>query len=171
MKKIIYLICFGMVLLPLFANAQQVVEQKVKLGKTEVSGFIATSMSEKPLVEDALTSKLTDAGITKHGKKKKFYTCKGVSVPEISPNKVDLYYRVQSKKHKSLIYFVVSKGYDNYVSTATDATTAGNVINFLGKIDSRIARTAEIKQKEEDIKKVEEEKKKKEQELEDLKKK
>ena len=155
----------------------------VKLGKSEVTGFAATSNYEPSLVEEAIAGKLKDAGIRTHGKKKKRYTYTGVSLPEISLNKIDLYYKVQKKKHKSKIYFIVSKGYDNYVSTATDAAMAANVINFIGKIDGVVAHNEEIKRKEqemkvmdeqvekqkEDITKAEEEKKQKEKEREDMK--
>jgi hypothetical protein len=170
MKKIIYLVCISVLLLPLYTVAQQVNEQMVKVGKGEVTGFCAQSAYEHSIVEEAIAQKLRDAGIKTHGKKKKLYTYRGVSLPEISPNMIDLYYKVQKKKDRSKIYFIVSKGYNNYVSTATDPVIAANVISFLSKIDASIARNAEIKQKEDDIKKADEYKKQKEKELEELKK-
>jgi len=153
------------------ATAQQASEQMVKVSGGEVTGFTALSTHEHTLVEAMIAGKLKDAGIKTHGKKKKLYTYKDVSLPEISPNKIDLYYMVQKKKHKSKISFIVSKGYDNYVSTATDPAVAANIIAFLGKIDGTITNNEEIKQKEADIKNAEEYKKQKEQELEELKKK
>ena len=83
------------------------------------------------IMEETIAAKLKEAGIKTHAKKKKLYTYKDVSLPEISTNKVDLYYKVQKKKHASKIFFIVSKGYDNYISTATDPTIAANIINFL----------------------------------------
>ncbi len=156
--------------LPISGYAQQVNEQMIKIGKGEVTGFMAPSAYDHTTVEDAIAAKLKEAGIKTHGKKKKLYTYKDVSLPAISSNKVDLYYKVQKKKHTSKIYFIVSKGYDNYISTATDPSIAANITNFLSKIDGTIANNQAIQQKEEDLKKIEADKKQKEQELDALKK-
>ncbi len=147
-----------------------------------MNGFVATSKFERASVEEVIAGKLKDAGIKKHKKKKKFYVYKGISLPEISPSKIDLYYKVSKKKHKSKIYLVASKGYDNYITSATDATGATNITNFLSKIDEEANRNEEIKKKEQEvktmdenirkekdaIKKAEDEKKKKSQQLEQL---
>jgi len=72
--------------------------------------------------------------------------------PTLSPNKVDVYYKVQKKKHISKIYFIASKGYDNYITSATDPTLAVGINNFLGGIDAAVARNEAIKQKEQEVK-------------------
>ncbi len=170
-------------LCPLFTYGQQAKEEKVKVGKTEMTGFVATSKYDKTLVDEALTQKLTEAGLTKHGKKKKFYTFMGASWPAVSATKMDIYYKVSKKKHKAKIYVVASKGYDNYITAASDATTATNITNFIGSIDALVERNAEIKRKElemkmmneqlaadkENLKKAEEEKARKAKELDALK--
>lgn len=182
MKKMISFLA-GMLLFAAAGRAQQVNEETIKISKQEVSGFVATSEYNTDEIEQAIKGKLDAAGVKKHSKKKKFYTYKGITVPEISANKIDLYYKVQKKKHKSRIYFVVSKGYDNYVTTANDATTAAGITTFLTQVDATVAHNREVAQKEEEvrlsneklerekaeIKRAEEEKKKKEQELEALK--
>ncbi len=183
MKKTMYLL-LSAVLFPLLTMAQAE-EGTIKVGKDEKKGFIAKSKYDKELVEAALAGKLSEAGVTKWSKKKKFYTCKEVTVPAISPTKVDLYYKVTGKKHKSKIFFIVSKGYDNYVTSATDATTAANVNTFLAQVDATVEHNEEIRRKEQevkqmhekmekekaDVKRAEDEKRKSEKELEDMKKK
>lgn len=180
--KIASLICI--MLFHLIGNAQEVREGKIMVGKNEMAGYIATCKYNKTLVQEAIAGKLNGAGIAKISKKKKFYTLKNISLPEISPYKIDLYYKIQKKKHKSIVYFIVSKGYDNYITSASDAVISANINNFLHQIDGIVAHNEEVKQKEEelqkmnekiekeknDVKKAEDEKAKKVKELQDLQK-
>lgn len=152
MRKAIYTIVVAL-LCPFITMAQHVKEGKVKVGKTSMIGFIATSKYDRTQVEEAIAQKLTDAGVKKHKKKKKFFRYKEISIPELSPAKIDVYYRVASrKKHKSRIYWVISKGYDNYITSATDASAADNVTRFLSGIDAIVEHNEEIKQKEQEVK-------------------
>ena len=80
------------------------------------------------------------AGLKHHGKKKKFYKYGGVIWPVSGSDKVDILYRVATKKHQTVIYFIVSKGAENYITTETDFNTATNIRNFLAGTDMAIAR-------------------------------
>ena len=141
-------------LFPLMSYGQEIKEDVIKKGKTECNGFIATSKYETSLVEEAMTQQLGNAGITKGKTKSKFHTYKDVTLAEISPNKIDIYYKVHKKKHKSVIYFIVSKGYDNYVTSGNDAAMAANINTFLGKIDATVAHNEEVRLKEEEVRQM-----------------
>ena len=70
------------------------------------------------------------------GKKYKGYIkYAAVTFSELSPNKMDIYTKVEGKKDNSNVIMLVSTGYDNFIGTATDATTAANTIIFLNKLN------------------------------------
>jgi|GEM_PF-1378274 len=154
MKKLVKVLLFSALLLPVLGYGQQIKEGTIKVGKEEKAGFIATSKHDHSMVEEAMSGKLADAGLKKYKKKKKFYCYKEVSLADISPTKIDLCYKVQKKKHKSRIYLVVSKGYDNYVTSASDATTAANINSFLTQIDAVVEHNEEVKRKELEVKQM-----------------
>ena len=183
MKKVSLILLCAILFLPFLTFGQEAKEGTVEMNKKDVPCFIAISKYQKSDVEDAITGQLKDAGMKKYKKKKNFYIYKKVSWPDICPNMIDLYYKVAKKKHKSKIYFIVSKGYDNYVTSANDATTSANITHFLGRINDVVAHNLEVQKKEEEVKqmneklakkqaalkKAEKEKNKKDQELNDLK--
>jgi len=184
MKRMLNVLLFAILLSPLLSYGQKVTEEKIKIGKTEAAGFVATSKYDKTLIEEVLASELAKAGLKKPGSKKKFKTYKEVDWQAISPAKIDVYYKVARKKRRTKVYFVVSKGYNNFVTTATDAAIAANITTFLGQVDAAAALNEEIKRKEQEVKrmneklekekaamqKAEDEKRKKEQEIEAMKK-
>jgi hypothetical protein len=184
MQKMAGILVVVMLLCPIFSFGQKVEEGTIKIGKSEASGFIATSKYDKGQIEEALAAEFTKAGLKKPGKKKKFITYKEVEWPAISPAKIDVYYKVGTKKRRTKVYFIVSKGYNNYVTSANDAIIATNITTFLGQIDATAALNEEIKRKEQEVnemnaklekekaalQKAEDEKRKKEQEIEDMKK-
>jgi hypothetical protein len=183
MIKLIRIVFVCALFSPLVTFGQEVKEGSIKVGKDEKKGFIAISKFENDEVQGAIEQKLSTAGI-KNGKKKgKFYAYKEVTWPEISPNKVDIFYKVQKKKHKTTIYFVVSKGYDDYITAASDPTASANLNGFLSQIDGIVMHNHEVARKEQEVgamnarleqqklnlKAAEDEKNKKAKELDDLK--
>lgn len=134
------------------AYGQKIKEENIKIGKAEAKGFIATSKYSKTQVAEAMSEELERVGLRKHGKMKKFYTYLGADCPTLSPNKIDVYYKVQKKKHHAKIYFIASKGYDNYITSASDAAITANINTFLGGIDAVVAHNEAIKQKEQEVK-------------------
>ena len=183
MKKMFRSIILGASFLPLFAHAQLVSEGTIKVGKDEKKGFIAACKNSRAEIKIALEGKLKEANLDKHSKKKGFYTYKGVVWSVASANKIDLCYAIKGKKRRAKIYLVASKGYDNYITSGSDATAAGNISIFLQQIDAEADKNIEIKKIEDEIakaneklqadqakaKKAEEDKKKKDAELQKLK--
>lgn len=162
--SITIVVCF---LAPLFCSAQKVSEQSIKMGNNQLNGYAAVSNHGKAEMKAAMEEKLTEAGIKKDSKKKGFYVYKGVSWPAISPNKVDVYYKVKGNGRKSTVYFVSSKGYDNYITSASDAQGASNITAFLQTLDAQIELDKQIKEKEAQLKKLNDEAKKKEEKAKD----
>ncbi len=183
MKQLLSLLAAVLLIFPVIANAQDIQEGPVTLGKSSMPGFTYTSQYSQDDVEAVLAKKLVDAGVELHKKKNKFYTYNGVLLREISPNKIDLYYKVEKKKKRSVVYFSVSKGYDNHVSSGSDATATANIKHFLADIDATIQHNEEVKDKQaemekaneklekqkEELRKAEEETNRKARELEDMK--
>jgi len=165
MKQLLSLLAAVMIIFPVTVSAQDILEGPVTLGKAEMPGFIYNSQYGQEDVEAVLAKKLTDAGIELHKKKNKFYTYNGVLIREISPNKIDVYYKVEKKKKKSAVYFSVSKGYDNHVSSGSDATAAANIKHFLSEIDATIVHNEEIKAKQQEMEKANEKLEKQKEEL------
>ena len=183
MIKTIRIVLVCALFFPLTTNGQEVKEGTIKVGKDEKTGFIAVSRYGCTEVEEAIAQKLSASGIKNGKKKSKFYTYKEVTWPEISPDKMDIFYKVQKKKHRSSIYFVFSKGYNNYITSANDASVGANINAFLTQIDGMVHHNQEVARKEAEVaamnerlqkekkemKAAEDEKNKKAKELDDLK--
>jgi hypothetical protein len=151
MNSIVKTILVCGLLLPLGLKAQLIDEAVIKVGKDHKNGFIATSKYGKAQMKDMLAKKMDETGLRKAGRKSKFITYKGATWPVTGANMVDIYYKVSGKKHKSKVYFVVSKGYNNYITAATDAAAAGKISEYLGQLDNAIALNEQIQQKQEEI--------------------
>jgi hypothetical protein len=77
----------------------------------------------------------------KKDKKEGFYVFEGVSLPDLNNQKLDMYFKVVPKsnedKANSVIYLMVSKGYDNFVSPEGDTALWNNAQNFLNSFIGR----------------------------------
>lgn len=57
---------------------------------------------------------------------------KGVTLSEISPDKLDIYTKVQEgPNNSSVVYMAVSRGYNNFANSMADSSITQNVKNFL----------------------------------------
>src|SRR5262249_22279324 len=112
-------------------------------------------------------------------KKKQYYTYHEITMPQVNSGKIDLLCKVHKKGRRAKVYFVVSRGYDNYVSAASDPIVAANVTKYLGGLDAVIDENEAAKKKEAelqeldrkiekekaDVKQAEDERKQKEKEM------
>lgn len=86
------------------------------------------------IIEGAFKKKFTDLKFGSGDKTKDGYRLfKGVVFPEISPNKMDLYYRVEDRKPNTTVYMLFSSGYDNFLKPETDSVIYNNAIQFMEK--------------------------------------
>lgn len=143
-------------------QAQGVRETSISFNKGSYSGVIADYNYSKDLVTKALEKRMKDANLGKSKSTSKFVSYIGVNWMEISPDKLDVYYKVSGKKNKSNVEFLISKGYDNYINSTTDATAIQNLRNFLASLEKDIkaiqhennmtAQSNEIKKAEKELK-------------------
>ena len=135
MKKIIFTtLCIGLGITTLFAQNAQ--EAKVSLLKVEQPCVSATYNVSENLLDQAWTEKLGTYKIKKGDKVKGGYRVyKGVNIPEISPDKIDLYVLTSGGKSDSKLTILVSKGYDNFVNSQSDSATVRGMINLLNSMD------------------------------------
>jgi hypothetical protein len=159
MKKIILFVICLFCFTTIFAQA---VESKVKYNKTDQPGINAEFLGEASLVEKVIEEDLKSKGFGK-GKGVKGYTLyEGINFSEISPDKIDLYVKVERKskkeKEKSFVTFMASKGYDNFVNSNKEPKLISALINYTnnlipkinaGNLDAKIKEQDEIVKKEE----------------------
>jgi hypothetical protein len=98
----------------------------------------------------------------KENKKEGFYVFEGVSLPDLNNQKLDMYFKVVPKskedKASSVVYLMVSKGYDNFVSPESDSALWNSTQAFLNSfVDRTTAFTleADIKSQEKVVKESE----------------
>lgn len=85
-------------------------------------------------IEGALKKKFSDLNLKSPDKTKDGYRVyKGVAIPEITTDKIDLYYRVENRKPNTTIYMLLSRGYDNFMVPEKDSMVYANTIQFLDK--------------------------------------
>lgn len=119
-------------------QAQDVRETSISFNKGSYSGVMADYNYSKDLVVKALEKRMKDANLGKSKTTSKFTSYTGVNWMEVSPDKLDVYYKVSGKKNKSNVEFLISKGYDNYINSTTDATAIQNLRNFLASLEKDI---------------------------------
>lgn len=153
--KLLRLVLF-ICMLPMMAHAQDVdvKEGNMKMGKKKMWTFSASYPYDKVTTAAVMQQNMEKAGL-KHYKKKKGVTkYMGVSWPAVSNSKGDYYYKIKSKKGRTMVYMAASKGYDNYVTTANDAIMAGKVTTYLQSLDGQIANAIAIQQKEAEMRQI-----------------
>ncbi len=157
MKKILPLILLAFCLAPLtnYAQKVKVTEEAIKKGKEHVPGFVAVYKHSQATTRETMKGLVKEMGIRHVHHKKGFYVLKGEVWQGISAAKGDYYYKIGGKKRKAKIYFAASKGYDNYVTSANDATTAANITAFLQNLESALDKTELIAEKETELKELE----------------
>lgn len=125
-----------------YSNAQNIYSGNVEFDKTTQQGTIAEYNYTEDLVSNVLISEI-EKSAGKSKSVKGFQLFKGVHINEISPDAIDLYVKIDRKskkeKDKSVVYVLVSKGYDNFVTTASDASVFDNTKTFLQNITTKFA--------------------------------
>jgi hypothetical protein len=154
MKKLF--IIAGLLLSSSFAvSAQKVDEAVMKVGKEQHAGFVAQANHGKKDIKHVLEQKLAAAGLTKSSGKNGYRVFRGVVWSDVSTNKVDMYYKIKGNKKKAKVYMLVSKGYDNFVSSANDAGIAGNITSVLQSLDQAAATHKQISAKQGQLQQLE----------------
>lgn len=138
MKKIfnIGLVAAMLALTPAIVNAQTN-ETSVSYNKSSANAFVTSVAGEKEFVANSLEEYFKKSFNSKSTATKGFKLYKGVSWPEVSTDKLDVYYKVDHKKGNNQVTMLVSKGYDNFISSATDLPMAEGVKGFMNTIKDK----------------------------------
>ncbi len=138
--------------------AQNVREASIQYNKTSQSGVVADFNYPKEALNAVIQKRLNDAKLGKSKTSSKFNMFAGVSWPEISIDKIDVYYKVSGKKNTSTVEFMISKGYDNFINANNDPNAVQNLKNFLASLEQDLKDYMlqnNVKAQEEIVKKAE----------------
>lgn len=131
MKKIIFTI-LSVLIATSAILAQDISVGKASINKTDRPVVMAKYTMPAAIVMSALKAKLKEDKISKSGKAKGgFRVYKGVSVPALSDDMLDIYTKVSGKKENSTLYMAVSRGYDNFVSADSDSAMMGKIKSYV----------------------------------------
>ncbi len=140
-------------------KAQTVSNTTIEILKAKQPGMVVNFNRTPDMMEDALKKRLSADKVSSSDKVKGgFRVYKGVLVPEISSDKIDLYYKVDGKKENASLFLLVSKGYDNFVDGTKDETTFENVQNFANSLEvnaKELKLLADIEKAKEAVEKAE----------------
>lgn len=160
MKRIIFIagLLLGALSIQNTANAQQIREQAVSIDKVNQNAVVGTFKAGKSVLEAVMQKRMTDAKLGKGKSFKGFRKYEGVIWSEISADKMDYYYRVTGKKDNASVEILASKGYNNFVSSQSDAATIQNINSFVSSLEADIVKyniNELIAAKEKEIKEAE----------------
>lgn len=127
--------------LPVFAQATY---STISINKKMQPGLQLELPNNTEVAEGTLLQKLKETGYKpetsgsmfwKKNKQDGFYVFNGVTLPALNNQKLDLYFKIERKgkpsQEQSLMYMLVSKGYDNFVSKELDSVTFETATVFL----------------------------------------
>ena len=113
------------------ATAQNAHESSVKFNKNNENAVVADYEATAEVVEGALKNRLEKEGLGKMKTSKGFMVYSGVLWNSVSNEKIDVYFKVEGKKDRATLSVLISKGYDNFVTSGSDSRTIDNVKAFL----------------------------------------
>ncbi len=106
-------------------------DASVMIDNENRSAVMITIDQPEKITGDALQQRLERSGL-KDKARNGVLRYKGVILSEISPDKVDIYTKVeQGPNNSSVVYMAVSRGYNNFTNNAADSGITQNVKNFL----------------------------------------
>jgi hypothetical protein len=116
----------------------------ISINKKMQPGLLLELPNNTDVAEGTLLQKLKETGYKpetsgamfwKKNKQDGFYVFNGVTLPALNNQKLDLYFKIERKgraaNEQSLMYMLVSKGYDNFVSQELDSVTFLAATQFL----------------------------------------
>ena len=110
---------------------QEAKEASVMIDKANRNAVMIAIDQPEKITGDALLKRLERAGL-KERPRNGVAKYKGVTLSEISPDKLDIYTKVEKgPNNSSIVYMAVSRGYDNFVNGTIDSTITQNVKTFL----------------------------------------
>jgi hypothetical protein len=122
----------------------QTTPASITINKKIQPGLVLDLPNDTEAAKGTILQKLKETGYSpettgelfwKKNKVDGFYYFKGVQLPALDNQKLDMYFKVaeksKSRKNESTISMLVSKGYDNFISAESDTATFAAATNFL----------------------------------------
>jgi hypothetical protein len=121
---------------PATSMAQAARDGNIRFGKVDRPGVLIEFPYSKGITENALRARMEKNGFKKPKSDKGFISYQAAAWPDITPGQIDVYAKVDgnSKDNTSTIVMLVSKGYDNYVSTTSDPEMTTRLRTFLNAL-------------------------------------
>ena len=135
-KVLIACMSLGGIMMATNTFAQQ--ETTVKYNSADASAFTMPVDAAKENVSNSIEEYFKNTFSVKSSSSKGYRVFKAVSWPDVSTEKLDVYYKVDGRKGKSEVTMLVSKGYDNFISNQSDAQAATGVKNFLAGLNVKV---------------------------------
>lgn len=153
MKKQIYTL-LACLLVTMYAGAQAYGE--LEWQKKKIPAMILEVPYAASVTEDAIRQKFSQMGYSAK-ESKGVYTYKAVRIPEISDETFDVLLKVERKSRKekdeSNVYFIISRGYENYVKGTDDPVFISKIKQYcLGFIPLAEAQALEVEIKDQEDK-------------------
>lgn len=141
MKKIILL--FSAVLFTVLVKAQVTVAT-ADYNKTTQQALIISVPFPSETVQGEIIDTLNKLGYkSTKDKDKDYLVFKGVKIASLGDDAYDLYFNTdrmsKKEKDKTTLYLLISKGYDNFISDATDHNTIEGAKTFLNSLTNATA--------------------------------
>lgn len=135
--------------------AQNAHEVAVKISKVEQKAIAADYSYSKSLVQTALDGRFSRAGFGKSKSKSGFSVYSGVTWQEIAPtDKLDVWVKTEEKKGNTTLTILISRGYDNFMTSVTDSLQIENLKNFMNSLNADIVAADLAEKIEEQMKAV-----------------
>jgi hypothetical protein len=106
-------------------------DASVMIDKENRNAVMIVIEQPENITKDALRQRMERSGL-KERERSGVVSYKGVTLSEISPDKVDIYTKVEKgPNNTSVVYMAVSRGYNNFTNTTVDSNITQNVKTFL----------------------------------------
>ena len=118
--------------------AQNAKETSIEFNKKSQPAVSADFDMPGMITEGAIKKKMKDAKIKGGNSKDGFITYAEVIIPEIRAEKMDVYFKIEDKTTSSTLYMLTSKGYENFMSQATDPEVIAKTIAYITSLKKDI---------------------------------
>ena len=118
--------------------AQNAKETSIEFNKKSQPAVSADFDMPGMITEGAIKKKMKDAKIKGGNSKDGFITYAEVIIPEIRAEKMDVYFKIEDKATTSTLYMLCSKGYENFMSQATDPEVSAKTIAYITSLKKDI---------------------------------
>lgn len=115
-------------------QAQRIYVSGITVNKQEETAVSGEFLFSEEIIKTVLRERLSGLD-AKDEKRNGFIVYKGIRITELSPDKLDLYIRIdqaEGKEHdNTVVRLLVSRGYDNFIREGTDQQIIDNLKTFL----------------------------------------